>query len=352
MTPEALLSACRQKGIRVLGSGDALHQGWRTCWEDKASGGSDILVVPSAEVEDSSRIHHLILMNCFEDFAALQEDLTPYSRNIASSGRPHVRMGGEGIAQFVHAHDGLIGPAHAFTPWTSLYAMYENVGGCYGMEQIDFLELGLSADSSYGSAIPDLSGVTFLSNSDAHSPDPVKLGQKFNQIRIHDLRTGDVLDAVKSGDIEMNVGFFPEEGKYNRTACVRCYHHYTPEEASSLKWRCPLDGGRIKKGVRDRAGELSTGEPVSRPPYLHMIPLGELIQKLLGTSSPGTKKCRELYHQCISHFGDEITVLISAPIQELAGINPGLANAVNALRNGRVVLTPGGGGRYGSFSFS
>ena len=64
----------------------------------------------------------------------------------------------------------MIGPAHAFTPWTAMYAYFDRVADCYGSQSIDFLELGLSADSSYGAAIPDLHNVPFLSNSDAHSP--------------------------------------------------------------------------------------------------------------------------------------------------------------------------------------
>jgi len=351
MTPGPLISAACEKGLQVLGSGDALHPGWRACWDDFPGERGDILVIPTAEVEDARRVHHLILMEEFEDFSCLAGDLAPHSRDIDRSGRPHVRLGGEKIAEMVHSRGGLIGPAHAFTPWTSLYAAFDTIRECYGDEAVDFLELGLSADSSYGSAIPDLADLPFLSNSDCHSPDTVKLGREFNQIEVSRLTAEDVLDAVRYGRITMNVGFFPEEGKYNRTACVRCFRQYEPEEASRLKWRCPVDGGRIKMGVRDRARSLSTGRTVGRPPYLHMIPLGELIQKVLGTASPRTKGCRALYTRFIQGLGDEIFVLLDAPVPDLEDIHPGVAGAVEALRNGRVVLDPGGGGRYGSFSF-
>ena len=351
MTPGPLISAACKKGLQVLGSGDALHPGWRACWEDYPGEREGILVVPTAEVEDSRRVHHLILMKEFEDFSRLEKDLTPYSRDIDRSGRPHVRLGGEEIASAVHSLGGLIGPAHAFTPWTSLYAAFDTIHGCYGDQAIDFLELGLSADSSYGSAIPDLADIPFLSNSDCHSPDTAKLGREFNRIEISRLNVDDVLDAIKNGRITMNVGFFPEEGKYNRTACVRCFKQYEAEEAAKLAWRCPLDGGRIKRGVRDRARQLSTGRPLARPPYLHMIPLAELIQKVLGTSSPRTKGCRELYERFIQAIGNEIFILIDAPIPDLQDVHRGVADAVDSLRNGRVVLDPGGGGRYGSFSF-
>ena len=61
-----------------------------------------------------------------------------------------------------------------FTPWTAMFAYFGHVADCYGSEPVDFLELGLSADSSYGAAIPDLSAVPFLTNSDAHSPCRIK----------------------------------------------------------------------------------------------------------------------------------------------------------------------------------
>ena len=55
---------------------------------------------------------------------------------------------------------------------------------CYGGEKVDFLELGLSADNSYGAAIPDLYDVPFITNSDAHSPDPAKCGREFTRLSL------------------------------------------------------------------------------------------------------------------------------------------------------------------------
>ena len=145
--------------------------------------------------------------------------ISSYQKVKASvpNGRPHVSLSGETIAERVHDVGALIGPAHAFTPWTALFAYHDSVAGCYGSEPIDLLELGLSADSSYGAGIPDLSHVPFLSNSDAHSPQPEKIGREFNRIQINgSLSVRGVLDCIRAGAITMNAGFFPEEGKYNR----------------------------------------------------------------------------------------------------------------------------------------
>jgi uncharacterized protein (TIGR00375 family) len=350
MTPGALLDAAARKGLGVLGSGDALHPVWRRCWMEREEDPGDIVVVPTAEVEDSSRIHHLIVMEEFEEFADLGEALRDYSKNVLTAGRPHVALTGEAIAAKVHDLDGLIGPAHAFTPWTSLYAHAGSVRECYGDEKIDFLELGLSADSSYGAGISDLAAVPFLSNSDAHSTAPHRLGREFTGLAVKSRTRRCVLDALGQGRIAMNAGFFPEEGKYNRTACIACYRQYTREEAEEVGWRCPTDGKRIKKGVADRAAELTDGVPQERPPYLHIIPLGEIVMQVLGACSPTTRKCTALYDSLLETFGDEITILVSAPVPEIREVNPGIGNAIDAFRAGRVILHPGGGGRYGSFS--
>jgi len=232
-----------------------------------------------------------------------------------------------------------------------MYAYFDSVPACYGSAKIDFLELGLSADSSYGAAIPDLYDIPFLTNSDAHSPYPDKLGREFNRLRIRSPTAKDVLEAIRTGAVEMNAGFFPEEGKYNRTACTRCYTQYPLDDAIRHQWRCPADGGLIKKGVSDRVLELSHGsEARPRPPYVHVIPLAQIIQTMEGASSPGTKKCRAIYTKFIETFENEIAVLLDVPAPEIRTIHPKVADAVTALRNGTVVLHPGGGGKYGTFS--
>jgi len=312
-----------------------------------------IVIVPTGEVEDQRRVHHLIMAEDFSQFAALQDLMEGTCKSFSTSGRPHVYLSGEQIAQYAHEVGAMIGPAHAFTPWTAMYAYCTSVADCYGSEPIDFLELGLSADSSYGAAIAELNMIPFLTNSDAHSPNPDKLGREFNRIRIPSQTPGDVLASIKNGAIDMNAGFFPEEGKYNRTACTRCFTQYSLEQAIGHAWRCPTDDGIIKKGVADRAKELSGGKkPLSRPPYVHVLPLGQIIQTMENASSPNTKKCKAIYASFIAAFGNEIAVLIDVPVTEIRAIHPKVAEAISALRSGTVTLHPGGGGKYGTFSLA
>ena len=154
----------------------------------------------------------------------------------------------------------LFGPSHAFTPYTGIYGNHDNLKSAYGniSKNISFLELGLSADSSYADKISELHDIVYLSNSDAHSPFPHRLAREFNVIDIPDISFDSIknLFEMKKGKIIENIGLPPEEGKYNESACNKCYTHYSFEESISKNWRCSC-GGTIKKGVADRVEELS-----------------------------------------------------------------------------------------------
>ena len=103
--------------------------------------------------------------------------------------------------------------------------------------------------------------------------------------------------------------------------------------------------------MADRAKELAHGsEARPRPPYVRVIPLAQIIQTVEGTSSPNTKKCKAIYGKFIETFGNEIAVLIDVPVTEIRKIHPKVADAIAALRNETVILHPGGGGKYGTFS--
>ncbi len=273
MTPEVLLAASAQKGIGAIGTGDALQPEWRKAWRPHLENDFGIAVLPTVEVQAAGRVHHLAFFPDFDAVEAFGDLLAPHGRSLGSEGRPHVHLAGGEVVRAAHDAGGLAGPSHAFTPWTGIYAAFDSIAACYGGEPIDFLELGLSADSSYGAGITELYGVPFISSSDAHSPELHRLGREFTRLNVDRPTPAGVLGALKRGDVALNVGLFPEEGKYNETACMRCLHHYSLAEAEEHGWRCPEDRTLLKKGVHDRARELSDGEPRPRPPYLHLIPL-------------------------------------------------------------------------------
>jgi len=349
MTPEVLLAASAQKGIGAIGTGDALQPEWRKAWRPQLENDYGIVVLPTVEVQAARRVHHLAFFPDFDAVEVFGDLLAPHGRSLGSEGRPHVHLAGGEVVQAAHDAGGLAGPSHAFTPWTGIYAAFDSIAACYGGEPIDFLELGLSADSSYGAGITELYGVPFISASDAHSPELHRLGREFTRLNVDRPTPAGVLGALKRGDVVLNVGFFPEEGKYNETACMRCLHHYSLAEAERNGWRCPEDRTPLKKGVHDRARELSDGELLPRPPYLHLIPLAQVIAEVLGLGSPTAKAVRRVHEALLAAFGTEIGVLVDLPESEIAGVDPAVARAIGALRSGRIVLHPGGGGCYGTF---
>jgi uncharacterized protein (TIGR00375 family) len=349
MRPDALLSASARKGIGAIGTGDALLPEWRTAWAPFLENEYGIVVIPTVEIQAEHRVHHLALFPDFEaveDFGTL---LSPLGRSLDTEGRPHLHATGGDIARAAHEAGGMIGPSHAFTPYTGIYAAFNSIADCYGDTRIDFLELGLSADSSYGAGISELFDTPFITASDAHSPELHRIGREFTRLDVKKLTPEGALDALARGDILMNVGLFPEEGKYNETACTKCLHHYSLREAEAFGWRCPEDGTPLKKGVRDRAKELSDASPRARPPYLHLIPLGEVIAVVIGLGSPNAKRVRRLHEAFLAAFSTEISVLVDRPVDEIAEVDQGVARAIAALREGRVSLHPGGGGCYGTF---
>ena len=183
---------------------------------------------------------------------------------------------------------------------------------------------------------------------------PPDEAREFNRFELEDISFGELRMGIlrkKGRRPILNVGFFPEEGKYNESACVRCYTHYTLEEAIARKWRCEC-GGVIKKGVKDRVRELADLDkpvhPPHRPPYLHIVPLAEVIRLAFNQSSTHTKSVREEWGKLISHFGSEIAVLIDEPLENVEEVaDERVVRAIKFFREGRLIIEPGGGGKYG-----
>ncbi len=241
---------------------------------------------------------------------------------------------------------------NCFTPWTALYKEYDSLKECYGSAKIHFLELGLSADSRMADMIKAHHNLTYLSNSDAHSPHPHRLGREFNRFEIQEATFEEVKKAIlkRSGrKAILNAGLDPRLGKYHLTACTRCYTRYKLEDAQRLGWRCERCGGIIKKGVHDRILELADAneKPKDRPPYLHLAPLAEIISMVIGKGVE-TKSVKAIWERLLREFGSEINVLVDAPIEGIAKIiGEDIAKAIWAFRNEKLIVIPGGGGKYG-----
>ncbi len=82
------------------------------------------------------------------------------SKNKTTDGRPKTNYGGAELLDLVHEYDCLIGPAHAFTPWTGMYKSFDSIYDCYS-KKADFVELGLSADTFMADRIAELKDFVF-----------------------------------------------------------------------------------------------------------------------------------------------------------------------------------------------
>lgn len=350
----------KKKGIDLVATGDCIHPKWLDDIKNAATDDETILIndtyfIPTTEIEDKNRVHHLLILPSISKAEELAETMSKYA-DLAVDGRPTVKLDGSEIAQIAKDIGALIGPCHAFTPWTALYAYHDSLKSCYGdlTDYISFVELGLSADTDYADRISELHRLTFLTNSDAHSPWSNKLAREFTQFEVPSIDFEGLEKAIlrKEGyKATLNVGFFPEEGKYNESACIKCFTHYTLEECIEQSWRCPQCRGQIKKGVYDRVNELADLEnpihPNHRPDYLHLAPLAEIIMMALGHASITTKGVRTSWDSLVEKFGNEVAVLLDAKPDQLDIVDQRIVDAILAFRNGEVIIHPGGGGQYG-----
>ena len=353
MAPKAKL-----KGLQLLGTGDAFHPGWLDIIEESTKyigdgiyTTDDMNFVLTTEVEGKHRIHHVIIIPNIDIARELSDKLV--SKNKNADGRPRTGYTGAELLEMVRDYDCLIGPAHAFTPWTGMYKSYDSIYDCYE-KRPDFVELGLSADTFMADTVSELKDFPFLTNSDAHSPWPHRLGREFNQIELEDISYSSIKNAINHRKIKANYGLVPNLGKYHMTACTKCYKIVDPSIAKENKMKCGC-GGRIKKGVDFRISEIADYEepkhPDFRPEYVHLMPLAELIASVYDKGVT-TKTVQGKWQKLIDSFGTEIDVLINVSIREIKKIDPNIAQAIDAFRNKTIEIIPGGGGQYGQILFN
>ena len=281
------------KGLNIIPIGDLTHKPWfdkvfkKLYFEDevyyfdlkKNKQVSKIPFVLSTEVQLNDRSHHVVIFPNKNSILEFREKIKPFAKSLDNilDGRPWLRINSEQFAKICVGLGLLFGPAHAFTPYFGVYAHFDSLKNAYGeyFQDIAFLELGLSADSYLANNIKELEKITFLSNSDAHSFWPNKLGREFNTLLMAKPSFYEIEKALRKKDgrkVILNVGLNPEEGKYHRTACNKCYRIYEYKDAEKQKWRCSC-GGIIKKGVREKILELANFKtlPYNRPEYKYLF---------------------------------------------------------------------------------
>lgn len=393
MTIPRLSQGAKEKGLHLLGTGDATQPQWLKHLKTnlKQIEGAyiydTVAFIPTVEIEDKESIHHVILLPDIDAVESLRSNIRSYSPNLNNEwgGRPRVNIDGAELAAYVRDAGGLIGPAHAFTPFKSIFRenRHTSLETCYGEEtkNIHFIELGLSADSEIADCIPELRRLTYITSSDAHSPGPERLGREFTRFKMeaptfYELKYA--LTRQKGRKSVLNVGLDPRLGKYYLSFCTKCRRTLIVQDGNEApsfdalniyiqcsnmtdrekllhniylrKVRCPADGKAVRLGVRDRAaaiGEGASKSPAYRPNYLHIAPLLDIITLAIQVKSSSSKAAGKLYNKMRTELGSETSILASVHIDKIRQINARVALMIQTYRNGSACYQAGGGGRYG-----
>ncbi len=322
--------------------------------------------------EKVHRIHNLVFAPSMETAEKINARLGALG-NIRSDGRPILGLDAERLLKIVLEIDSkaVVIPAHAWTPWFSLYGSmsgFDSMEECFGdyAKEIFAIETGLSSDPAMNSRLSALDDVALISNSDSHSLP--KIGREAN-IFDAELSYEGIIEAIRSGapnnyqketghKFISTVEFFPEEGKYHYDGHRNCEICFSPEETKKSKGICPKCGRPLTVGVMNRVDALADGkdryetkgflkEAPGRVPYYNLIPLDEIIAEVYGVGA-GSKKAKDTYVELIKKFGSELKILLKTESSEIeaAGFSD-VARGVSMMRTGKVEIRPGYDGEYG-----
>lgn len=376
ITLRSLINTADHKGISIVGTGDFTHPKWisemKNEIEEEREGiyalsknSGKARFVLSAEVctifdklNTVKKIHNCILAPNLEVVEQISSNLEKFG-SLSSDGRPILNMSAAELVEILHgiSKDILVFPAHAWTPHFGVFGAFsgfDHMADAFEDQamHIHAFEMGLSSDALMNYRISENDKYTLLSNSDAHSLP--KMGREANVFSFDkDPEYKDIIDAIVNKDrkkIKMNIGFYPEEGKYHNDGHRNCRVSMTPQESKIYNGRCPVCGGRITIGVLHRIDELADREygyiPKGAVPYVHSMLLDELIAYIMEKTTTA-KAVKELAERLVYRFGTEFDVMLNADINEVAKIDAEVAKAVENIREEKVNLIPGYDGVFG-----
>ena len=192
-----------------------------------------VCILLGSEVETSEKgrngkkgsAHNICFFPHLDDIKRFSNEMSNHIKNITLSTQRSDLSGYE-LIDIVEKYNGILIPAHIFTPFKSYY------GNCTDRledifkekyDKIFAVELGLSSDTFLADTISELENKTFLTNSDAHSLP--KIAREYNKMKVEDISFKEIVKALKNEDgrkILANYGLDPKLGKYHRTYCDDC----------------------------------------------------------------------------------------------------------------------------------
>ncbi|OGZ34685.1 MAG: hypothetical protein A2V60_00330, partial [Candidatus Portnoybacteria bacterium RIFCSPHIGHO2_01_FULL_39_19] len=324
------------------------------------------------------KIHNIIFAPNFEAVEKINTHLG-WIGNLKSDGRPILGLDAKELAKIVLniSEDCLIIPAHAWTPWFSIFGSFsgfDSIEECFEeyTKYIYAIETGLSSDPEMNWQLSKLDNITLISNSDAHSP--AKIGREANIFEGEKIDYNLIANAIKRrstqieprqvGDTQINaekelrlvktLEFFPEEGKYHWDGHRNCGIVFSPDESFKYNNVCPRCGKPLTIGVMNRVRQLADrqiGEkPINAIPFQRLIPLEEIIADVIGIGV-GTKGVNEHYKNLIKVFGNEFKILLEVRKEQIASVSlPEIAEGIDKVRQGKISVSPGYDGEYGKIS--
>lgn len=304
------------------------------------------------------KVHNLILLPSLDAADKLSIELSKFG-NINSDGRPILKLDSHDLLDIVLSisPEAELIPAHIWTPHFSIFGSFsgfQTVNECFGdlSNYIHAVETGLSSDPPMNWRISQLDNLNLLSNSDAHSPS--KIGREASVFSCQ-LEYKAILHAIRTGDgLDSTIEFFPEEGKYHMDGHRNCGVCFTPEETNKYRGICPICGKKLTIGVAHQVESYADRPyglaPENRNPFIKLLPLLEVISASTGWPVVG-KKAYTVYERLLAELGPELYILCHCPIPDIESIaGAAIAEGVHRLRMGRVSISPGYDGKYGSIS--
>ena len=390
MNLESLYRWAQLKGLAVVATGDFTHPRWFAELQEKLEPAEpglyklkDALAVPlDADIPESCRapvrfilsaeistiykknnrtrkVHSVILSPDFAGAGRLNARLQDMGANITSDGRPIIGLDCKLLLDYALAASpgNVLIPAHIWTPHFSVLGAasgFDSLDECFEdlTPEIFALETGLSSDPAMNWTLSALDRYCLVSNSDAHSP--AKLAREAN-IFSCDMSYPAMMKSLRDKDpagFKGTIEFFPEEGKYHLDGHRACNARLTPQETKSHDGLCPVCGRKVTVGVMHRVNLLADRPEGFRPPqapgFESLIPLAEIIAEVHGMGV-ASKRVTNEYAKLLARFGNELFILRSYPVHDLAAAGYELlAEALRRMRDGKVTINPGYDGEYGT----
>ncbi len=309
-----------------------------------------VCILLGSEVETSEKgrngkcgsAHNVCFFPHLKDIKGFSNELSHHLKNITLSTQ-RSDLSGYDLIDVVEKYNGILIPAHVFTPHKSYYGnctdRLENIFK-EKFSKIFAIELGLSSDTYLADTISELENKTFVTNSDAHSLP--KIAREYNKMQVEDISFKEIVMALKNEKgrkVLANYGLDPKLGKYHRTYCDDCEDSIETKEPVET---CPMCGGKnVTFGVFDRIELIKdkekTKSPENRPPYIYQVPLGFI-------PGVGSKTIAKL----LSTFETEMNILHKLSKDDIeAVVGEKVANYIVNAREGKMQIHAGGGGNYG-----